>query len=264
MLWPDGGETGAAADLAAWTGAAGASGRPWGPRPPRLRRRFLPGLTSPGWAAAPAATGRDGKAGETLCTTADEASDDRLRRRRLRLRTGPSGASRSGCRDACGSIATASKAETATPEWFGAPFLALPRRRDPPPLRLPVHAPSLGGLEPRSGSVTELFRCTAQGPDGHAAGAMFDFRWENNISARRFSQTVFGVPANGGPRRLHPRRRGRTTGHPKHAPARAKEHSTADHFFSKQLFASARLLFISPPHRRVAQAATHCWGIVQR
>ena len=78
---------------------------------------------------------------------------------------------------------------------------------------------------------------------------MFDFRWENNISAGRFSQTVFPQPRM---RRFpalppHSRRTPRSA-----LPDAKRARSHAIDFFSKQLFASRRLLFISPPHRRVA------------
>ena len=62
----------------------------------------------------------------------------------------------------------------------------------------PSTSPRLAALSRDRGLSLNFSVAPRKARQGHAAGAMFDFRWENNISAGRFSQTVFPQRQNHG------------------------------------------------------------------
>ena len=155
------------------------------------------------------------------------------------------------------------------PNHSGRPSLSCRAGGNHRPCAYPSTPPRLAAGSRNRGLSLNLSVAPRKARYGHAAGAMFDFRWENDISARRFSQTVFpGRPR--GPACAAQDHQAAPCAGPDPmpalidrapAPASASPLRTAPsrplsaylNFFSKQLFASRRLLFISPPHRRVAQ-----------
>ncbi len=169
------------------------------------------------------------------------------RRRRLRLRAGSASSSAAGRPASPGSPDRLAIADD-EPDGLRRLRFPLPPRgtslcASPRPA---ADAPDSDGFAPCSGSFTCLNHRAARSLPA-AQGALSILRWRDCTSAALFRQTFFKA-------RIRPALhglRGQKIGAP-HPPWRntSHRHHSPAAFFCQRVFASAVLLFISPPHRR--------------